>query len=218
MDIQGTAANPVPLGTVKVEEGRVFFSKKEFDITRGNLSFIDPQGGPPKLQLESMVKVQGTTRQYTIYLTFTGPLDRIQLELRSVPDLEREDIIFMLVTGKTRDEFYASSAEPTNPEETAQRLALSGVGFLIGSDVRHVTGLDTFEMERTEGEAFGIKTTVGKRFNERVEVRGVFALGSGQQVSEAQVGYLLTDIFYVVGTQRTDGSFGLDFRIRITSR
>jgi autotransporter translocation and assembly factor TamB len=217
MDIQGTAANPVPLGTVKVEEGRVFFSKKEFEITQGSLSFIDPQGGPPKLQLESMVKVQGTTRQYTIYLTFTGPLDRIQLDLRSSPDLEREDIIFMLVTGKTRDEFYASSGAPTNPEETAQRLALSGVGFLIGSDVRHVTGLDTFELERTEGEAFGLKTAVGKRFNERVEVRGAFALGSGQQVSEAQVGYLLTDMFYVVGTQRTDGSFGLDFRIRFSS-
>ena len=124
----------------------------------------------------------------------------------------------MLVTGKTRDEFYASSAQPSNPEETAQRLALSGIGFLIGSDVRHVTGLDTFEMERTEGEKFGIKTTVGKRFNERVEIRGIFALGSGQQVSEAQVGYLLTDMFYVVGTQRTDGSFGLDFRVRIGSR
>ena len=218
MDIRGTAADPVPLGTVKVEEGRVFFSKKEFDITQGSLSFIDPQGGPPKLQLESMVKVQGTTREYTIYLTFTGPLDRIQLQLNSVPDLEREDIIFMLVTGKTRDEFYASSGAHTTPEETAQRLALSGIGFLIGSDVRHVTGLDTFELERTEGEAFGLKTTVGKRFNERMEVRGAFALGSGQQVSEAQVGYLLTDMFYVVGTQRTDGSFGLDFRIRFSSR
>jgi hypothetical protein len=218
MDIQGTMANPVPLGIVKVEEGRVYFSKKKFDITQGTLSFIDPQGGPPKLQLESMVEVQGEDRQYTIYLTFTGTLDRIQLELRSVPDLEREDIIFMLVTGKTRDEFYASSTESDDTEETAQRLALSGIGFLFGSDVRELTGLDTFEMERTEGEEFGVRTTVGKRFNERVEVRGVFALGSGQQVSEAQIGYLLTDILYVVGTQRTDGSFGLDFRVRITSR
>ncbi len=218
MDIQGTAATPVPLGTVKVEEGRVYFSKKRFDITQGSLSFIDPQGGNPNLQLESMVKVQGTTREYSIYLTFTGPLDRIQLELRSVPDLEREDIIFLLVTGKTRDEYYASSSETTDMEETAQRLALSGIGALIGSDMKALTGLDTFELERSEGNDFGVKTTVGKQFNERVEMRGVFALGSGQQVSEAQIGYLLTDSLYVVGTQRTDGSFGLDFRVRINSR
>ncbi len=103
-------------------------------------------------------------------------------------------------------------------EETGERLALSGFGFLFGSDMKALTGLDTFEMERTEGKEFGVKTTVGKQFNERVEVRGVFALGSGQQVSEAQIGYLLTDTLYVVGTQRTDGSFGLDFRVRINSR
>lgn len=218
MDIQGTAATPVPLGTVKVEEGRVLFSKKRFDITQGSLSFIDPQGGGPNLQLESVVKVQGTTREYSIYLTFTGPLDRIQLELRSVPDLEREDIVFLLVTGKTRDEYYASSSEPTDMEETGQRLALSGIGYLVGSDMKALTGLDTFELERTEGNEFGVKTTVGKQFNERVEMRGVFALGSGQEVSEAQMGYLLTDTFYVVGTQRTDGSFGLDFRVRVGSR
>jgi autotransporter translocation and assembly factor TamB len=218
MDIQGTAATPVPLGNVKVEEGRVYFSKKRFDITQGSLSFIDPRGGNPNLQLESMVKVQGTTREYSVYLTFTGLLDRIQLELRSVPDLEREDIIFLLVTGKTRDEYYASSSETTDMEETAERLALSGIGALIGSDMKALTGLDTFELERTEGKEFGVKTTVGKRFNERVEVRGVFALGSGQEVSEAQVGYLLTDTLYVVGTQRTDGSFGLDFRVRVRSR
>jgi autotransporter translocation and assembly factor TamB len=218
MNIRGTAATPVPLGTVKVEEGRVVFSKKRFDITQGSLSFIDPRGGNPNLQLESVTKIQGTTREYSIYLTFTGPLDRIQLELRSVPDLEREDIVFMLVTGKTRDEYYASSSDSTDTEETAQRLALSGIGFLIGGDVKALAGLDTFELERTEGEEFGVRTTVGKQFNERVEVRGVFALGSGQQVSEAQIGYLLTDTLYVVGTQRTDGSFGLDFRVRLSSR
>jgi translocation and assembly module TamB len=218
MNIRGTAATPVPLGTVKVEEGRVVFSKKRFDITQGSLSFIDPRGGSPSLQLESVTKIQGTTREYSIYLVFTGPLDRIRLKLRSVPDLEREDILFLLVTGKTQDEYYASSSDATDTEETAERLALSGIGFLLGGEVKALAGLDTFELERTEGEEFGVKTTVGKQFNERVEVRGVFALGSGQQVSEAQIGYLLTDTFYLVGTQRTDGSFGLDFRVRLSSR
>ncbi len=218
MEIRGTAARPVPLGIVRAEEGRIFYSNKRFDITQGSLAFSDPSGGKPRLQLESKVKIQGQSREYLIYLTLMGPLDRIELELRSVPNLEREDIIFVLLTGKTRDEYYAASEESTDMEETAQRLAVSGIGALFGGQIRALTGLDTFVMERTEGEDFGVKTTVGKQFNERVDVRGVFALGSGQQVSEAQVGYLLTDMFYVVGTQRTDGSFGLDFRLRVGSR
>lgn len=218
MEIKGTAAKPVPLGIVRVEEGRIFFSNKTFVITQGSLAFTDPSGGRPRLQLESKVKIQGQSREYLIHLALAGPLDRIRLDLRSTPDLEREDIIFLLLTGKTRDEYYASSEDSTDREEAVQSLAVSGLGSLFGNDVRAMTGLDTFLMERTEGKAFGVKTTVGKHFNERIDVRGIFALGSGQQVSEAQVGYLLTDMFYVVGTQRTDGSFGLDFRIRLGNR
>jgi autotransporter translocation and assembly factor TamB len=218
MEITGTAAKPVPLGIIRVEEGRIFYSNKRFDITQGSLAFSDPSGGQPRLQLESKVKIQGQSREYSIYLTLMGPLDRIELELRSVPDLEREDIIYVLLTGKTRDEYYAAAEGTTDMEETAQRLAVSGIGTLFGGEIRAATGLDTFVMERTEGKEFGVKTTVGKQFNERVDVRGIFALGSGQEVSEAQVGYLLTDMFYIVGTQRTDGSFGLDFRVRIGSR
>jgi autotransporter translocation and assembly factor TamB len=218
MEIRGTAAKPIPLGIVRAEEGRIFYSNKRFDITQGNLAFSDPSGGQPRLQLESKVDIRGQSREYTIYLTLMGPLDRIELELSSVPDEEREDIVFLLLTGKTRDEYYAAAEESTDMEQTAQRLAVSGLGMLFGSEIRAMTGLDTFLMERTEGEEFGVKTTVGGQFNERIDVRGVFALGSGQEVSEAQVGYLLTDTFYVVGTQRTDGSFGLDFRVRIGSR
>jgi len=218
MGIKGTAAKPIPLGIVRAEEGRIFYSNKRFDITQGSLAFSDPSGGQPRLQLESKVKIQGQSREYMIYLTLMGPLDRIELELHSVPDLEREDIIFVLLTGKTRDEYYAAAEEPTDMEQTAQRLAVSGLGMLFGGEIRAMTGLDTFVMERTEGEEFGVKTTVGRQFNERIDVRGIFALGSGQEVSEAQVGYLLTDTFYVVGTQRTDGSFGLDFRVRVGSR
>ena len=218
MEIRGTAAKPIPLGIVRAEEGRILYSNKRFDITQGGLAFSDPSGGQPRLQLESRVRIQGQSREYMIYLSLMGPLDRIELELRSVPDLEREDIIFVLLTGKTRDEYYAAAEEPTDMEQTAQRLAVSGLGTLFGGEIRAMTGLDTFVMERTEGEELGVKTTVGRQFNERIDVRGVFALGSGQEVSEAQVGYLLTDTFYVVGTQRSDGSFGLDFRVRIGSR
>jgi hypothetical protein len=218
MGIQGTAAKPVPLGIVRVEEGRIFYSNKRFDITQGSLAFSDPTGGQPRLQLESKAKIPGQSRDYLVYLSLMGPLDRIELELRSVPALEREDIIFVLLTGKTLDEYYAASEESADMDETAQRLAVSGIGLLFGSEIRAATGLDTFLMERTEGEEFGVKTTMGTQFNERIDVRGIFALGSGQQVSEAQVGYLLTDMFYVVGTQRTDGSFGLDFRVRIGNR
>jgi hypothetical protein len=73
-------------------------------------------------------------------------------------------------------------------------------------------------MEAGEGQDLGLKTILGKRVNERMELRGVFAIGSSHQASEAQVEYRLTDTIFLVGTQRTDGSFGLDVRLRFFSK
>ena len=211
LEVRGTAAHPIPLGSVRTVEGRIFFGTKEFEITRGNLAFLDPNGGLPRLQVESNIEIEGETRRYRIFLTLDGPLDRIELELRSIPTLSREDILFVMATGKTQEEF--ENAPSATTEQAAAGTALAGLGFLFGGKVRSLTGLDTFELESTEGDSLGVKTTVGKRFNERVAVRGIFSFGSGLDTTEAQVEYRLTDSLLLVGTQRTDGSFGLDLRV-----
>ena len=216
MDFQGTAAVPVPLGKVEVVEGKLSLLKKRFVISEGSLSFLDPTAINPMLHVESRVEVRGASRDYVVYLSLAGPLDKIELDLRSIPDLVREDILFVLVTGKTQAEYLDSG--PGDSKSGATQLAASGISLLFGEGIRRRTGLDVFEMEAGEGEAPGLKTTVGKRVNERVELRGIVAIGSSHQASEAQVEYRLTDTIFLVGTQRTDGSFGLDVRLRFFSK
>ena len=211
MNIQGTAAAPVPIGRVKVLDGDVYFMKREFDITQGSLNYLGPPDPRPNLNLESRVEVQGKSRKYLVYLSMKGPLDRIELTLSSIPDLSREDILFVLFTGQTQDEYFATSSDVRG---TAANLAVSGISSLIGQDVKNLTGLDTFELEGTNSENLGIKAMVGKRISERIEVKGVVVVGTGAETSQAQVEYQLTDWLYLVGTQRTDGSFGLDCRLR----
>ncbi len=213
MEVKGTAAHPVPLGRLSVREGRIRFSKRTFEITEGNLFFRDPAGGPPVIHVESNVTIEGDRRRYVVYLTLDGPLDRIGLELRSLPSLSREDILFVLVTGKTRDEYLAS--EPVDTERAAEQAALAGISALIGEDLKGWTGLDSFRIEETGEEEFGVATSLGKRLNERMEVRGSFAVGSGQAVSKAQVEYRLTDSILLVGTQRSDGRFSIDVRLHL---
>jgi autotransporter translocation and assembly factor TamB len=216
MDFQGTVAAPVPLGKVEAVEGKLYLLKKQFEITEGSLSFLDPTTINPMLHVESRVEVRGAGRDYLVYLSLDGPLDRIELELRSIPELLREDILFVLVTGKTQAEYLASG--PGDAKSGATQLAVSGISLLFGEDIRRATGLDVFEMEAGEGQDQGLKTILGKRVNERMELRGVFAIGSSHQASEAQVEYRLTDTIFLVGTQRTDGSFGLDVRLRFFSK
>ena len=78
-----------------------------------------------------------------------------------------------------------------------------------------LTGLDSFRLEGTEGEEIGIRATIEKRLNERMAVRGVFSLGDGPNTSEAQGSYQLTDWLDLVGTQKTDGNYAVDIRLRL---
>jgi len=89
-----------------------------------------------------------------------------------------------------------------------------GLTSLLGGRVKSLTGVDTFVMEATKGKEMGMKTTFGKHVRERIDVRGILNVGSAKGVNEAQVQYRLTDTLYLVGTQRSDGTFGFDVRIR----
>jgi len=215
MNLRGTAVAMAPEGRVKALRGDVYFSDKEFQITRGSLVFLGTPKAYPTLQLESKTTIQGKYRDYRVFLTMDGPLDRIELTLSSIPALSREDILFVLFTGMTQEQYFAT---PTDFKGTGAGLAASGVAALVGKDVKAWTGLDTFEMGGYEGTGAGVKATLGKRVGERMEIRGTLSVGEQLNRGEAQVEYELADGFYLVGTQRTDGSFGLDLRFRFVGR
>jgi translocation and assembly module TamB len=216
MALGGTVAKLIPQGRVNVLEGRVYYSAKDFEITEGYLEYPGEAGKKPVLHISSRVQVRGEARDYLVFLTLDGPLDRITLSLSSIPELEREDILFVMLTGKTQNEYFSTTTSGTS--DTARKLAFTGVSSLIGDDLRSWTGLDTFTMEGAEGKDFGVRATVGKHLNERIEVKGVLGFGSSREVNEAQVGYRLTDTLYLVGTQRSDGTFGLDIRVRLQGK
>ncbi len=213
MDIQGRAGAPVPIGRVTAEEGELLFNNKRFKITSGNLDFIGPTASHPVITLESVVTVQGSTRRYDIYLNLEGPVNSIELRLRSIPSLSQEDILFVLLTGKTEQEYLATPDAGTKKQ--ASTLAAAGISSLIGEDLKAWTGVDSFRLEGTEGEELGVRATVEKQLSERMAVRGVLEIGRGPNTSEAQASYQLTDWLYLMGTQRTDGNFAVDIRLRL---
>jgi autotransporter translocation and assembly factor TamB len=215
LNIRGTATAVAPAGRIKALEGRVYFQNQDFAITRGSLDFLGEAGSYPSLRLESRAEVKGNTRNYKIYLSMNGPLDRIELTMTSIPTLSQEDILFVLFTGMKREEYFA---KPSDMKNSASGLAASGLAGLFGKDIQAWTGLDTFEMGGYEGEGFGVKTTVGKRFGERMELRGTLSVGEKLNRGEAQMQYQVAEGVYLVGTQRTDGSYGLDIRFRFVGR
>jgi translocation and assembly module TamB len=100
LDIKGTLGSPSLTGHVEATEGTLLLRGKRYEITRGNIDFVDP------LRIEPVVDIQGETevRDYRVILSITGKGDRIRAEFRSDPPLPQLELVSLIAGGKTREE------------------------------------------------------------------------------------------------------------------
>src|SRR6267154_2654445 len=83
LHVVGSAADPVILGRTEVTAGDIFLMNKRYQIERGVIQFANPNRTEPVLNL----LLTTTINQYTLSLTFRGPLDKMQTSYVSDPPL-----------------------------------------------------------------------------------------------------------------------------------
>jgi outer membrane protein assembly complex protein YaeT len=126
--VTGSAEEPGIGGRVTLREGgEVYLAGRTFHVTRGDISFTNPNRVEPEFDIELQTRVSGTD----ITLTLSGPLDRLQTEVRSsdptIDSREAMAMIFGNLAGE--DAVTLLSAE------------------LLGATGRAI-GLDTLRVER----------------------------------------------------------------------
>ncbi len=126
--VLGMAANPVLAGRVTLREGgEVYLGGNTFRVSRGSISFTNPNRIVPEFDIELRTLVSGSD----IILTLDGPLDRLQSEIRSTdPNVDSREAMSMLFGDLASEDAVALlSAE------------------LLGATGRAI-GLDTLRVER----------------------------------------------------------------------
>ncbi|MCP4022400.1 MAG: hypothetical protein GY729_11200, partial [Desulfobacteraceae bacterium] len=97
LHITGTVKAPVATGRSEIHEGTVEYQKKEFEIEKGIIDFVDPYQIDPDIDLWAVSKV----RDWTIRLGISGKTRNLKFTLTSEPKETYEDILSLLVAGKT---------------------------------------------------------------------------------------------------------------------
>ncbi|MGH9174089.1 MAG: translocation/assembly module TamB domain-containing protein, partial [Vicinamibacterales bacterium] len=124
----GTVAEPVVAGRVTLREGgEVYLAGNTFQLSRGSISFTNPNRIVPEFDIEMRTLVSGRD----ITLTLEGPLDRLDPDVRSSdPTIDSREAIEMLLGGfQGEDAVTLLSAE------------------LLGATGRAI-GLDTLRVQR----------------------------------------------------------------------
>ena len=86
------------LGTLALEQdGKLYFGDRTYYIEKGAVRFLDAPQVTPELDIHAYT----ITNDYTIKLGLTGVLSEVTTTFTSDPPLSRDDVISVLLTGKT---------------------------------------------------------------------------------------------------------------------
>ncbi|HSH70819.1 MAG TPA: translocation/assembly module TamB domain-containing protein, partial [Deferrisomatales bacterium] len=102
--VRGYLPDPTLWGRVDVLDGAVRVRGRDYEALQSTVEFLGETQPVPQLDLH----VRTQTRDYTVNVDVTGPLDNYQVGLNSVPYLTHTDIAALLTLGMTSQEIEGS--------------------------------------------------------------------------------------------------------------
>lgn len=215
--LRGNPYNPVLLGNVAVNQGEINFFGNKYYIDRGDISFINPLKLEPVLNLDLRTRV----RSIDVTLTFSGPIDKLNVNYRSDPPLQLNEIIALLTVGRA-PEGAPSLAEAQS--EAAQSWQQVGASALVGQAVaapiagrlQKFFGVSRIKIDpRLTGVENNpqARLTVEQQVSRDITVTFITNLAGAQQ-QVVRVEWNFNPQFSMVALRDEDGLFGIDFLYR----
>lgn len=194
-------------GSAETVRGFIGFMRKKFDLERGRITFTGANELNPFLDVVARHDVSG----YSVALHVEGESRRPQFSFSSIPDLPEEDILSLLVFGKTRDRLTGS--EKTALSGHAANVAGNVISQFLEKRVSNTLGLDTLEVD-VEDE-FGSGSVRGGRYvTQDLFISYQHELGE-QGRNTVGVEYSLSPRVKLKGTSNDEGHTSLDLLWRI---
>jgi autotransporter translocation and assembly factor TamB len=227
LGIIGSPAQPNFTGMLKVEEGYLLYLDRKFNVTRGELYFIDPNRFNPEINLQARAKVtsyQGISSvQYVIILSVEGILDELTTQIYSEPPLDKPDIVALLTLGATRNQLMGKSTG--NGEGGAKDIILERAGMLTSQKASgyFTNKLGTFmglDQVSVEGNLFrfdkswGPQLLASKRISRQLEMTYTTNVGHMNEQS-IRLDYMFSKYFSLQGQTDQRGRSALDLKYRL---
>ncbi len=113
LNVVGSNAHPGLIGELVAEkESKVFFRGNEFQITHATMDFHEEN----RVAAVVDVSAAGQIRDYRLTVHAFGPVEKLQVELQSEPEIPRADIVALLTLGGISRDY-------------GEQLAGGGAGF-----------------------------------------------------------------------------------------
>lgn len=215
LHLKGTVNRPLISGRAEVETGVVYFRQKEFTVKKGIFDFINPYKIEPTIDIISQVHI----RKWVIVLTVSGTPDELRFDMTSNPAEKDEDILSLLIAGKTTQELIDSEG---GPSRSPTQILADILAETYQKDIQAATGLDVVRLKYNEAKNTGgsdeVTVTIGKKLSSRVNVRYGIQTQQSKVVQKTITEYQLLEKLLVNTFQDTEGNFGSELQFRLEFR
>ncbi len=198
--IGGTLSDPNPSGRIETDSGQVRFRGQRYEITRGTLDLPPGSAQTPVIDLVAESDLSG----YHVYLGLSGPIDAIELRLRSEPQLTRDEIIALITTGRTETSTIAAQDPLRTGFGAAASLLSSG---FISRPTEQLLGLSRFQIDpvlRPNANP-AARLTIAQQLSRNVYISYSTNLAS-EQDQTALAEYTLSNRFSALASYTQGGS------------
>ena len=209
--LAGNYYQPALLGRVTLEEGgELYFSERSYAVERGVITFTNDQKIEPTLDILARTKVAS----HDISLLISGGgTEKVSTTLSSDPAVPEQDILAMLITGKSPEAF-----KNADTATLASRQALSYFAGSFGSrftrQLERATGLSNVRVEpdliANESNPTA-RLTIGQDLSPAARlIYSMNLANGGDQIYVAE--YDITKRFTTRGVKQIDNTYRFEFR------
>jgi len=215
LHLHGTMNQPLISGRAEVESGTVYFQRNEFNIKKGVFDFINPYKIESTIDIQSDAKV----RKWTVFLEISGTPDALRFDMTSDPPEREEDILSLLISGKTTQELIAK--EGGSSFSPGQMLA-DVLAETTQKEIKDATGLDVVELEYNEAKdseaTDEVKVTVGKDLSRRATIKYGVQTKNAKVIQKVIMEYKFFEKLLMNTFQDTEGNYGGGIQFRLEFR
>lgn len=199
LTLAGTAANPDPSGLITLDGGTWRFRGQRYEIINGSLDLPPTGSSAPLLNMIA----EGDLSGYRVNIGLVGPIDDLDLTLRSEPQLTRDEILSLIATGRT--EAGTLGQDPLRSGfGTAASLISSG---FISKPTEQLLGLSRFQIDpiiRPDSNP-AARLTIGQQFSRNFYFSYATNLAN-EQDQTALAEYTFSNRFSTLATYTQGGS------------
>jgi len=178
LTLRGTAAQPVLLGRINLNDGELIFRGNRYLVQSGTIEFRNLSRTEPIVDISANTNIS----QYQIQMRFWGPADQLHTNYASDPALPPSDIINLIAFGKTSE---AASTNPTPPGSLgAESLIASQVSGQVTNRIEKLAGISQLSIDPVLGssqQSPGARIAIQQRVTSKIYVTYSTDLTATQQ-------------------------------------